>query len=95
MGTIECSQPASKSSWDSQDFGDISMLLKMAQFRTSTGPRWVNFSVCMFVCVQYHRKKGFTYLNENFSTGWKLYKERLLKGVLQLIIWMYFFMRVC
>ena len=27
MGTIECSQPASKSSWDSQDFGDISMVL--------------------------------------------------------------------
>ena len=33
MGTIECSQPASKSSWDSQDFGDISMVLKMAYFR--------------------------------------------------------------
>ena len=28
MGTIEYSQPASKSSWDSQDFGDISMMLK-------------------------------------------------------------------
>ena len=42
MGTIECSQSASKSSWDSQDFGDISMVLKMAHFRKSTGPRWVN-----------------------------------------------------
>ena len=42
MGTIECSQPASKYSWDSQDFGDISMVLKMANFRKSTGPRWVN-----------------------------------------------------
>ena len=42
MGTIECSQPASKSSWDSQDFGDICMVLKMAHFRKSTGPRWVN-----------------------------------------------------
>ena len=41
MGTNECSQPASKSSWDSQDFGDISMVLKMANFRKSTGPRWV------------------------------------------------------
>ena len=41
MGTIECSQPASKSSWDSQDFGDISMVLKVAHFRKSTGPRWV------------------------------------------------------
>ena len=42
MGTIECSQTASKSSWDSQDFGDISMVLKMAHFHKSTGPRWVN-----------------------------------------------------
>ena len=33
MGTIECSQPASKSSWDSHDFGDVSMVLKMAHFR--------------------------------------------------------------
>ena len=41
MGTIECSQPASKSFWDSQDFGDISLVLKMAHFRKSTGPRWV------------------------------------------------------
>ena len=44
MGTIECSQPASKSSWDSQDFGDISMVLKLAHFRKSSGPRWVNAS---------------------------------------------------
>ena len=43
MSTNECSQPASKSSWDSQDFGDISMVLKMAHFRKSTGPRWVNY----------------------------------------------------
>ena len=42
MGTIECSQPASKSSLDSQDLRDISMVLKMAHFRKSTGPRWVN-----------------------------------------------------
>ena len=41
MGTIECSQPAFKSSWDSQDFGGISMVLKMAHFRKSTWPRWV------------------------------------------------------
>ena len=27
MGTIECSQPTSKSSCDSQDFGDISMVI--------------------------------------------------------------------
>ena len=42
MGTFECSQLASKSSWGSQDFGDISMVLKMAHSRKSTGPQWVN-----------------------------------------------------
>ena len=44
MDTNEWSQPASKSSWDSQDFGDVRMVLKMVQvhFRKSTGPQWVN-----------------------------------------------------
>ena len=42
MGTNECSQPASKSSWDSQDFGDVNMLLKMAHFHKSSRPQWVN-----------------------------------------------------
>ena len=37
MGTIECSQPASQSSWDSQDFGDISMLLKWPIFASPPG----------------------------------------------------------
>ena len=41
MGTIESSQPTSKSSWDSQDFVGISMVLKMSHFRKSTGPRRV------------------------------------------------------
>ena len=49
MGTNECSQPASKSSWDSQDFGDISMVLKMAHFRKSTGPRRVNRNSHIFI----------------------------------------------
>ena len=51
MGTIECSQPASKSSWDSQDFGDISMVLKMAYFRKSTGSRWVKQ---ITPCIEWH-----------------------------------------
>ena len=42
MGTNECSQPASKSSWDSQDFGDVNMVLKMAHFHKSSRPQWVN-----------------------------------------------------
>ena len=45
MGTIECSQPASKSTRHSQDFDDISMVLKMAHFRKSTGPRWVKLKM--------------------------------------------------
>ena len=53
MGTIECSQPASKSSWESQDFGDISMVLKMAHFRKSTGPRWVNRIICFIFIIQF------------------------------------------
>ena len=36
MGINECSKPASKSSWDSQDFGDVNMVLKMVHFRKSS-----------------------------------------------------------
>ena len=32
MGINECSKQASKSSWDSQDFGDVNMVLKMVSF---------------------------------------------------------------
>ena len=42
MGTNECSQLASKSSWDSQDFGDVNMVLKMLHFHKSSRPQWVN-----------------------------------------------------
>ena len=42
MGTNECSQSASKSFWDSQDFGDVNMVLKMAHFHKSSRPQWVN-----------------------------------------------------
>ena len=42
MGTYECSQSASKSSWDSQDFGDVRTVLKIVHFRKSTRPQWVN-----------------------------------------------------
>ena len=43
MGTNECSQPASKSSWDRQDFGDVNMVLKMAHFHKSSRLQWVNW----------------------------------------------------
>ena len=44
MGTNECLQPASKSSWDSQDFGDVNMVLKMVHFHKSSRPQWVKVS---------------------------------------------------
>ena len=44
MGTNECSQPASKSSWDSQDFGDVNMVLKMLHFHKSSRPQWVKYN---------------------------------------------------
>ena len=37
MSTNECSQPASKSSWDSQDFGDVNMVLKWPIFTSPPG----------------------------------------------------------
>ena len=37
-----CSQPASKSSWGSQDFGDVNMVLKLVHFHKSSRPQWVN-----------------------------------------------------
>ena len=42
MGTNECSQSASKSSRDSQDFGDVNMVFKMAHCHKSSRPQWVN-----------------------------------------------------
>ena len=50
MGTNESSQPAPKASWDSQVFGDISMVLKMAHFRKSIGPRWVKMEAVDYPC---------------------------------------------
>ena len=38
MGTNEYSQPAYKSCWDSQDFGDVNMVLS----HKSSRPQWVN-----------------------------------------------------
>ena len=48
MGTNEYSQPASKSSWDSQDFGDVNMVVKMAHFHKSSRPQWVNQTITSF-----------------------------------------------
>ena len=54
MGTNEYSQPASKSSWDGQDFGDVKMVVKMAHFHKSSRPQWVKRSmyVATHVAIQ-------------------------------------------
>ena len=56
MGTNECSQPASKSSWDSQDLGDVNMVLKMAHFDKSSRPQWVKLKI--YVHNESERKPG-------------------------------------
>ena len=57
MGTNEYSQPASKSSWDSQDFGDVNMVVKMAHFHKSSRPQWVN--------QKYGRESGWSFFDLN------------------------------
>ena len=81
MGTNECSQPASKSSWDSQDFGDVNMVLKMLHFHKSSRPQWVNsssprqngrhFTDDIFKCI---------FLNENVWISIKISLKFVPKG---------------
>ena len=42
MGTNECSELASNSSWDSQDFDDVSMVLKWPIFASPPGHNELN-----------------------------------------------------
>ena len=46
MGTNECLQPASKSSWVSQDFGDVNMVLKWPIFTSPSGRNELSGSSC-------------------------------------------------
>ena len=63
MGTNEYSQPASKSSWDSQDFGDVNMVVKMAHFHKSSRPQWVNM-VSISLMAKFGQFFGrFSYMN--------------------------------
>ena len=61
MGTNDCSQPASKSSRDSQDFGDVNMVLKMAHFHKSSRPQWVKGILSMKI-VNHNKKAKLTTL---------------------------------
>ena len=53
MGTNECSQPAPKSSWDSQDFGDISMVLQWPIFASPPGHDELNISQSRQIMFHY------------------------------------------
>ena len=77
MGTNECSQPASKSSWDSQHFGDVSMVLKMVHFRKSTRPQWVNTVDCHNDNIWYHQGRHNRYHDKIKS----VYDEKNLLNV--------------
>ena len=63
MGTNECSQSASKCSWDSLDFGDVNMVLKMAHFHKSSRPQWVN-NIPALVQIMAWRRTGDKPLSE-------------------------------
>ena len=54
MGINECSKPASKSSWDSQDFGDVNMVLKMVHFHKSSRPQWVKARALIEMFLFFH-----------------------------------------
>ena len=60
MGTNEHSQPTSKSYWDSQDFGDVNMVVKMAHFDKSSRPQWVKSDYNMNYLILIIMKPKFT-----------------------------------
>ena len=64
MDTNECSKPASKSSWDSQDFGDVNMVLKMVHFHKSSRPQWVNYIDINYICIN---KKNWLFIWHSLS----------------------------
>ena len=49
MGTNECSQSASKSSWDSQDFDDVNMVLKRPIFTSPLGHNELNWHASFYM----------------------------------------------
>ena len=67
MGTNECSQTASKSSWDSQDLGDVNMVLEMAHFRKSIGPQW--FKSTDTGTIHFGWKSGFSMFARKCQRG--------------------------
>ena len=72
MGTNECSQSASKSSWDSQDFGDVNMVLKMAHFTSPLGHNELT-------AIHHHHKFIYLYNKAYFGCFVKrLYKVKFI-----------------
>ena len=66
MGTNEYSQPASKSSWDGQDFGDVKMVVKMAHFHKSSRPQWVKMLAIVFTIPVLSSNQGI-FLHETLN----------------------------
>ena len=98
MGTNEYSQPASNSSWDSQDFGDVNMVVKMAHFHKSSRPQWVkqarvegalwNPAVYFYVAVWYHDSHNTPCMNVCVIGGCRV-------GVCHRPIWTYCWCGAC
>ena len=57
MGTNECSQSASKSSWDSQDFGDVNMVLKWPIFASPLGHNELSVMIVIKDKINWMNKK--------------------------------------
>ena len=70
MGTNEWSESASKSSWDSQNFGDVDMVLKTVHFHKSIRPQWVNtrrYKMAAILQTAYSKTISLMYFDSKFN----------------------------
>ena len=73
MGTNEYSQPASKSSWDSQDFGDVNMVLKWSIFTSPLGHNELTYRSLVVVNINVFDEQWiFTQENESVCYSTKI-----------------------
>ena len=63
MGTNEFSQPASKSSWDSQDFGDVNVVLKWPIFTSPPDHNELIKYIYIYIKYGWNRDGRFFHLN--------------------------------
>ena len=91
MGTNECSQPASKSSWDSQDFGDVNMVLKMVHFHKSSRPQWVKW----VTIIRIHVIKKPKPLMKMYDYELLVKMSHVMSHVMHIIIWLLHYIMSC